>query len=43
VMLEIRNDLLGTTACQAEIGEWLAGCVSQALAVAQNAGGREFA
>ena len=43
VMLEIRNDLLGTAACQTEIGEWLARCVSQALAVLHNAGGRGFA
>jgi predicted N-formylglutamate amidohydrolase len=44
VMLEIRNDLIGDSASQAAMAQWLARCVAEALtALTIRSGGREIA
>ncbi|MGR3715316.1 MAG: N-formylglutamate amidohydrolase [Thermohalobaculum sp.] len=44
VMLEIRNDLIGDSASQAAMAEWLSRCLAEALAVLTvRSGGREIA
>ena len=44
VMLEIRSDLIGDSASQAAMAEWLSRCLAAAFAVlTARSGGREFA